>query len=52
MIRRTLIALTGATALALFPVAVVWAIDGDNTAGALALLASSTLAFVATALQD
>jgi hypothetical protein len=52
MIRRTLIALIGTVALCLFPVAVVWAIDGDNTAAAVALLASSTLAFVATALGD
>jgi hypothetical protein len=52
MIRRTLIALTGASALCLFPVAVVWALDGDNTAAAVALLTASALALVATALQD
>jgi hypothetical protein len=52
MIRRTLIALTGAAALALVPVALVWSIDGDNTAAALAMLTASALAFVATALGD
>jgi hypothetical protein len=52
MIRRAMLALAGATALGLFPLAMVWAIDGDNTAAALAMLTASALAFVATALGD
>jgi hypothetical protein len=52
MIRRAAFTLAAAAALALVPVALVWSIDGDNTAAAVALLASSTLAFVATALGD
>jgi hypothetical protein len=52
MIRRAIHALAGASALCLFPVAVVWAIDGDNTAAAVALLASSTLALLASVLGD
>lgn len=52
MIRRTLCTLAGAASLALFPVAVVWALDGDNTAAALALFTASALALVATVLND
>lgn len=52
MIRRTLFAVTGAAGLALFPVAVVWALDGDNSAAALAMLTAAALALVAVLLQD
>jgi hypothetical protein len=52
MIRRAMLALAGATALGLFPLAMVWAIDGDNTAAAVAMLTAAALAFLATVLSD